>query len=220
MKRPKSANPVSGEIRKSEDTYSATSVLLPDASAQFRLSVPVSLTRFFPTSVCLPCFSRTTLCSGISLPYSPASPSRSFPAFYPPSLKLRRTCRYYEDAKTSRTPPRRSRCSRPAVPASDCLLRSQVSTASIPVPGRCSTGVILFPVIRFGSLVLALPCFRRTLCRYATFSDPGRTFTPSHFGVSVLSLRPLIRNDFHNTVISGFNSAAFRLAVYASCRHH
>ena len=105
-------------------------------------------------------------------------PESEFPGFL----------RYYEDAKTSRTPQCRSRLSRPAVPAIDCMFRSRDLAIAHPAPGRCSTGFVPYSGALFGSFVRDLPCFLCAPCGFAMFQDPGRTSPSGLFDGSVLFL--------------------------------
>ena len=169
--------------------------------------------------MCRSCFSRTSLCSGVSLPYSPASPSRSFPAFFPPSLKLQRTCRYYEDAKTSRVPLQPSSFVSTTGSRLRLLVRSSEPAIAFLTPGCCSAGVIRSGV-QFSDLTRDIPCFLCASCRFAMFQDPGRAFPSGHIRRIGAVLVYLYDKNPCNTVISGFTRMAPVLAVYASCRHH
>ena len=80
---------------------------------------------------------------GIPLSYSWAFPDQDFPAFD----------RYYEDATTSQTSQRRSRLTRPPVPAIDCTVRSSPAAVAQATPGCCSAGSsvpALFSAASFG----------------------------------------------------------------------
>ena len=140
--------------------------------------------------MCRSCFSVTVLCSGIPLPYSTGSPSRSSPPFR----------RYYEDAKTSLASQRRPRLYWPALPALDCV-SSLASGGSRPESARWlfSRSSLLSPASFRGSLAWDLPCSRCAPCRSAVFSDPGGTLTPRHLAASRCCRRwPQCRRLPHN----------------------
>lgn len=132
-------------------------------------------------------------------------------------MKLRRTCRYYEDAKTSRPSQRRSRLSRPALPASDDFF-ARISCRPENAPGCCSpvrhpSGINRRP--RSGSPVF--PLNPLPVCHVLR---PRRNLRAKPFWRFGVALPYLNRKSFHYAVISGFYSMASTLAVYASCRRH
>lgn len=132
-------------------------------------------------------------------------PESEFPGFQ----------RYYEDAKTSRTSQRRSRLSRPALPALDDLFARLLLSSR-----RCAwmllprfTHPVSFRRPRSGS-----PVFPLNPLRVCPVLGPRQNLHAKPFQRFGIALSSLNGEGFRNTVISGFNSTASTLAVYASCR--
>lgn len=156
--------------------------------------------------MCPPCCSRTTLCSGVSLPYSPGSPSQSSPTFY-------------GTMKTLRPPARRNT-------GLACLDRrfppQTIFSLAAPVVPELRLDVVL-PVHPSGSIRrprTGSPVFPLNPLRVCHVLRPRRNFHAKPF--QRFSVARPYRNGagFRNAVISGFVSMASPLAVYASCRRH
>ena len=103
---------------------------------------------------------------GIPLSYSWAFPDQDFPAFD----------RYYEDATTSQTSQRRSRLTRPPVPAIDCTVRSSPAAVAQATPRCCSAGSsvpALFSAASFGISRVSVEPVAGTPCSQ-TPAEPRR----------------------------------------------